>query len=65
MKLPISIVSRAVVEKEVQLGELIAIPLNPPLTRSLYFVFPQDRFQSRLAATFIEFAKKKLKEIAL
>ncbi|MBK7645841.1 MAG: LysR family transcriptional regulator [Betaproteobacteria bacterium] len=60
-----AIVSRAVVEKEVQLGELIAIPLNPPLTRSLYFVFPQDRFQSRLAATFIEFAKKKLKEIAL
>ncbi len=60
-----AIVSRAVVEKEVQLGELISIPLNPPLKRSLYLVFPQDRFQSRLAATFIEFAKKKLKEMAL
>jgi len=60
-----AIVSRAVVEKEVQLGELISIPLNPALKRSLYLVFPQDRFQSRLAATFIEFAKKKLKEMAL
>lgn len=60
-----AIVSRAVVEKETQLGELVAIPLNPPLKRSLYLVFPQDRFQSRLTGTFIEFAKGKLKELAL
>jgi DNA-binding transcriptional LysR family regulator len=60
-----AIVSRAVVEKETQLGELLAIPLKPPLTRSLYLVFPADRFQSRLTATFIEFAKGKLKELAL
>jgi len=60
-----AIVSRAVVEKETQLGELVAIPLNPLLKRSLYLVFPQDRFQSRLSATFIDFAKRKLKELAL
>jgi DNA-binding transcriptional LysR family regulator len=60
-----AIVSRAVVEKETQLGELLAIPLDPPLTRSLYLVFPADRFQSRLTATFIEFARGKLKEMAL
>lgn len=60
-----AIVSRAVVEKELQLGELVSIPLKPPLTRSLYLVFPQDRFQSRLSATFIEFAKSKLKEMGL
>lgn len=60
-----AIVSRAVVEKELQLGELVSIPLNPPLTRSLYLIFPQDRFQSRLTATFIDFAKSKLKELAL
>ena len=60
-----AIVSRAVVDKELQLGELAAIPLNPPLTRSLYLVYPQDRFQSRLTATFIDFAKRKLKELAL
>ena len=60
-----AIVSRAVVEKETQLGELVAIPLDPPLTRSLYLVCPQDRFQSRLTATFIEFTKGKLREMAL
>ncbi len=60
-----AIVSRAVVEKELQLGELVSVPLKPALTRSLYLIFPQDRFQSRLAATFIEFAKSKLKELAL
>ncbi|MBS1142747.1 MAG: LysR family transcriptional regulator [Proteobacteria bacterium] len=59
-----AIVSRAVVEKEAQLGELVAIPLKPPLKRSLYLVYQQDRFQSRLTATFIEFTRKKLKEMA-
>jgi DNA-binding transcriptional LysR family regulator len=34
-----AIVSRAVVEKETLLGELLSIPLKPPLTRSLYLVF--------------------------
>ncbi|MBS1157950.1 MAG: regulatory protein, LysR:LysR, substrate-binding protein [Proteobacteria bacterium] len=60
-----AIVSRAVVAKETQLGALAAIPLNPPLTRSLYLVHPQDRFRSRLAGTFIEFAKHKLQELVL
>ncbi len=60
-----AIVSRAVVDKELQLGDLVSIPLKPPLTRSLYLIFPQDRFQSRLTATFIDFAKSKLKELAL
>ena len=60
-----AIVSRAVVEKELQLGTLVAIPLKPALKRSLYLTYPQDRFQSRLTTTFIEFAKRKLKELAL
>ena len=34
------------------------------LKRSLYLVFQQDRFQSRLTATFIEFTRTKLKEMA-
>ncbi len=59
-----AIVSRAVVEKETQLGELLAIALKPPLKRSLYLVYPEGRFQSRLTSTFIEFAKGKLKELA-
>lgn len=59
-----AIVPRAVVAKEIQLGELIATPLKPPLERSLYLVFQKDRFQSRLARTFIQFARTKLKEMA-
>jgi DNA-binding transcriptional LysR family regulator len=59
-----AIVSKAIVDKETQLGELVSIPLNPPLKRSLYLVFPQDRFQSRLTGTFIDFARKKLREMA-
>ncbi|WP_412480233.1 LysR family transcriptional regulator [Azonexus sp. IMCC34839] len=60
-----AIVSRAVVEKETQLGELVSIPLDPPLKRSFHLIHPEDRFQSRLIATFIDFAKSKLKELAL
>ena len=60
-----AIVSRVVVEKEVRLGTLVAIPLDPPLKRSLYLTHPNDRFQSKLAATFIKFAKRKLKEFVL
>lgn len=60
-----AIVSRVVVEKEIQLGTLVAIPLKPPLKRSLYLAYQQDRFQSRLTTTFIDFAKRQLKEPVL
>lgn len=60
-----AIVSRAVVAKETRLGELVAVPLQPPLTRNLYLIHPKDRFQSRLTATFIEFARHKLQELAV
>ncbi|RIX46171.1 MAG: LysR family transcriptional regulator [Rhodocyclales bacterium GT-UBC] len=60
-----AIVSRAVVAKEVQLGALAAVPLKPALTRDLYLVYPQDRFQSRLTSTFIDFTKSKLREMVL
>lgn len=59
-----AIVSRAVVDKELRLGELVAIPLNPPLLRSLYLIHPQERFQSRVIRTFIDFARSKLKELS-
>lgn len=60
-----AIVSRTVVDKEIRLGTLVAIPLNPALKRSLYLIHPQDRFQSRLAETFINFTKHKLREPVL
>lgn len=60
-----AIVSRAVFDKELQLGTLAAVPLKPPLRRSLFLVYPQDRFRSRLAGTFIDFARQKLRELVL
>lgn len=60
-----AIVSRAVFDKERQLGTLAAIPLKPELKRSLFLVYPQDRFRSRLTSTFTDFAKQKLSELAL
>ncbi len=59
-----AIVPRDAVAKETRLGTLIAIPLAPPLRRSLYLVQPEDRFRSRLVTTFIQFARQKLKETA-
>ena len=59
-----AIVSRAAVEKEMQLGLLLAIPLNPPLRRSIYLVQVEERFRSRLVATFVDFAKQQLKDKA-
>lgn len=58
-----AIVSRAVAEKEQQLGMLVCMPLQPPLKRSLFMIYPQDRFRSRLASTFIDFARQKLGEM--
>ena len=58
-----AIVSGAVVKKEIQVGELVSITLQPPLKRSLYLIHPADRFQSQLSATFIDFAHRQLKEL--
>ena len=55
-----TIVSRATVEKEVRLGELVRIPLSPPLIRHLSVVYPKERFHSRLVNAFVEFAKARL-----
>jgi DNA-binding transcriptional LysR family regulator len=62
--LGVSILSRATVAKELKLGVLVAVPLDPPLIRSLSVVTPRDRFRSRLLATFVEFAKARMKDMA-
>jgi len=57
-----SILSRLTVAKELKLGELVAVPLQPRLQRSLSLIYPKERFRSRLINTFIEFAKTQLKD---
>jgi DNA-binding transcriptional LysR family regulator len=58
-----AIVSRLVVETEINNASLLVIPLKPALKRSLNLIYPQDRFRSRLASTFIDFSKSKLREL--
>ena len=62
--LGVSILSRATVAKELKLGVLVAVPLEPPLIRGLSVVTPKDRFRSRLLSTFVEFAMQRMKELA-
>jgi len=62
--LGVSIMSRASVAKELRLASLVARPLEPRLIRILSLVHPRDRFQSRLVATFIDFALTRMKQSA-
>lgn len=59
-----AIMSRATVAKEIRLGQLAALPLAPRLMRKLSVVYPKERFRSRLANTFIDFAKERLRASA-
>lgn len=59
-----ALVSRLSVEGDIRAGTLAAVPLKPEVRREYFLVYPQDRFQSRLAATFIDFAQQKLRETA-
>jgi DNA-binding transcriptional LysR family regulator len=59
-----AILSKATVAKEQKLGDLIAIPLQPRLMRTLSLVYPKEKFRSRLVNTFVDFAKRRLKDMA-
>src|SRR3989440_1809247 len=55
-----AIMSRGIVAKELQLGQLVQIPLQPRLIRNFSAVYPKERFHSRLVAAFLAFAKEQL-----
>ena len=55
--------SRATVAKEIELAQLVAVPLAPRLMRKLSVVYPRERFRSRLVDTFIEFARGRLRAV--
>jgi len=57
-----AIMSRVTVERERRLGELVAIPLQPKLIRTLSLVYPKEKFRSKLVNKFVDFAKTKLKD---
>jgi DNA-binding transcriptional LysR family regulator len=58
--LAFAIMSRASVAKEIRLGELVHIPLAPPLVRNLSVVYPKERIQSRMVDSFVQFARERL-----
>jgi DNA-binding transcriptional LysR family regulator len=60
----VAIMSRTTVAKDLRLGSLVAIPLEPRLIRTLSLVYPREKFRSRLLSTFVEFATRKMREMA-
>jgi DNA-binding transcriptional LysR family regulator len=55
-----AIMSRASVTKEIRLGQLVQLPLAPPLIRHLSVVYPKERIHSRIVTEFVRFAKERL-----
>jgi DNA-binding transcriptional LysR family regulator len=58
--LGIAILSRATIAKELKLGDLVAVPLEPRLHRPLSMVYAKEKFRSRLLQTFLDFVKESL-----
>jgi DNA-binding transcriptional LysR family regulator len=55
-----AIMSRVIAAKELQLGQLVQVPLRPPLMRNFSVVYPKERFHSKLVGAFLAFAKGEL-----
>ena len=59
--LGIAIVSRVTIVKELKLGDLVAVPLQPRLVRPLSLVYAREKFRSRLLQVFLDFACASLR----
>jgi DNA-binding transcriptional LysR family regulator len=55
-----AIMSRVIVAKELELGQLVQVPLQPRLMRNFSVVYAKERFHSRLVGAFLQFAKDQL-----
>lgn len=53
----LSIVSSASISKEIKLGSLVAIPLEPPLSRDFSFVRQRQKFKVPAMEELLEFAR--------
>lgn len=51
-----SIVSSATIHKELRLGTLVALPLDPPLERPFSIVYQRQKFRLRAMEEFMDFA---------
>lgn len=55
-----AIMSSVIAAKELQLGQLVQVPLKPRLIRNFSVVYPNERLHSNLVAAFVQFAKEQL-----
>jgi DNA-binding transcriptional LysR family regulator len=53
----ISIVSNATIQKELRLGTLVALQLDPPLERPFSFVHQKQKFRVRVMEELLDFAR--------
>jgi DNA-binding transcriptional LysR family regulator len=58
----ISVVSLATVQKELRLGTLVAINLDPPMDRPFSFVRQKQKFRARVMEELLEFAQNYCRE---
>ena len=54
----LTILSRATLSKEIKLGTLVAIKLDPPLERPFSFVHQKQKFRQRAMDELLEFARQ-------
>ncbi len=55
-----TMLSRAAVTKECELGSLVALPMEPKLVRKLWLITPGARQRSRLLQTFLQFCSVRV-----
>lgn len=53
----VSIVSSATLSKELKLGTLATVPLDPPIRRQLYFVRQRQKFRTHLMEELFQFSR--------
>jgi DNA-binding transcriptional LysR family regulator len=53
----VSVVSKATVQKELRLGTLVTVTLDPPLFRPFSFVHQKQKFRMRMMEELLEFAR--------
>lgn len=58
----VSIVSRATIGKELKLGSLVAVNVEPPIERPFSFVHQKQKFRLRAIEVLLDFAKTYCKE---
>ncbi len=58
----VSILSSATIQKELKLGSLVAIKLDPPITRPFSFVHQKQKFRLRAMDELLNFARNYCKQ---